>query len=73
MPSVAPTHELDDQTLLRALTHRIHGDLVSSINTVSAAVLRTDNPAVKRALAGVIELLRSTTARCRPPEGHVST
>lgn len=58
MPSVAPTHELDDQTLLRVLTHRIHGDLVSSINTVSAAVLRTDNPAVKRALAGVIELLQ---------------
>ncbi|WP_050419187.1 ATP-binding protein [Bradyrhizobium tropiciagri] len=57
MPTVAPAHEFDVQTLLRALTHRVHSDLVSSIDAVSAAVLRTDNPAVKVALAGVIELL----------------
>ncbi|MGY3489558.1 two-component sensor histidine kinase [Bradyrhizobium sp. USDA 4011] len=57
MPTVARAHDYDDQTLLRALTHRIHSDLVSSIDAVSAAVLRTDNPAVKLALAGVIELL----------------
>ncbi|MDH2384970.1 sensor histidine kinase [Bradyrhizobium sp. CER78] len=57
MPTKALAHEFDDQTLLRALTHRISGGLVSTINTISASVLRTDNPAVKLALAGVIELL----------------
>ncbi|WP_159450419.1 ATP-binding protein [Bradyrhizobium mercantei] len=57
MPTVAPVHDCEDHTLLRALTHRMHGDLVSSINTVSAAALRADNPAVKVALASVIELL----------------
>jgi hypothetical protein len=34
VPTVAPAHEFDDQTLLRALTHRIGSDLVSTIDTV---------------------------------------
>ena len=51
MPTVAPAHEYDDQTLLGALTHRTCSDLVSSVNTVSAAAPRTDNPTVKPAFA----------------------
>jgi two-component sensor histidine kinase len=52
-----PIQDRDERTLLRELTHRIHGDLISSINIVSAAAVRTENPEVKVALSNVVEWL----------------
>ena len=46
-----------ERAIRRALTHRIHNDLVSSINVVSADAVRAENPEVKAALANVVELL----------------
>ena len=51
-------HDRDEQTLLRDLTHRIRNGLASSINIVSAAAVRTENPEVKVALSNVVELLQ---------------
>jgi two-component sensor histidine kinase len=48
----------DESTLLRELTHRINNELASSINAVSAAAVRTDNPEVKAALSDVVYLLQ---------------
>ena len=47
----------DERTLLRELNHRIANELTAAINLVSLAAVRTDNPQVKIALSGVVELL----------------
>ena len=47
-----------ETTLLRELNHRINNELLSSINTITAAAVRADNPEVKVALSNVIELLQ---------------
>jgi two-component sensor histidine kinase len=52
-----PIQDRDEQMLLRELTHRIRNELVSSINIVSAAAVRTENPEVKVALSNIVELL----------------
>jgi two-component sensor histidine kinase len=52
-----PIQDCDERTLLRELTHRIHSDLISSINIASAAAVRSENPEVKVALSNVVELL----------------
>jgi two-component sensor histidine kinase len=52
-----PVQDRDERTLLRELTHRIHTELISSINIVSTAAVRTENPEVKVALSHVVELL----------------
>jgi two-component sensor histidine kinase len=52
-----PAHDRDEQALVRELTHRFRNGLVSSINIVSAAAVRTENPKVKHALGNVVELL----------------
>jgi two-component sensor histidine kinase len=52
-----PIHDRDERTLLRELTHRFHNELISSVNIVSAAAVRTENPEVKVALSNVVELL----------------
>ncbi len=57
MTTFVPIHDRDERTLLRELTHRFHNLLVSSINIVSAAAVRTENPEVKVALSSVVELL----------------
>ena len=57
MTTFLPIQDRDERTLLRELTHRIHGDLISSINIVSAAAVRTENPEVKVALSNVVEWL----------------
>ncbi len=49
--------ESDERTLLRELNHRIANELTAAINLVSLAAVRTDNPEVKVALSGVVELL----------------
>src|ERR1700752_5056738 len=43
--------------LLRELTHRVHAEFISSINIVSTAAVRAENPEVKVALSHVVELL----------------
>jgi two-component sensor histidine kinase len=52
-----PVQDRDERALLRELTHRIHNEFISSINIVSAAAVRTENPEVKVALSNVVELL----------------
>jgi two-component sensor histidine kinase len=52
-----PAQDRDERTLLRELTQRIHNEFISSINVVSAAAVRTENPEVKVALSDVVELL----------------
>jgi two-component sensor histidine kinase len=52
-----PVRDRDERALLRELTHRIDNQLTSSIEIVSAAAVRTENPAVKVALSHVAELL----------------
>jgi two-component sensor histidine kinase len=47
-----------ERTLLRELTHRINNELASTINTVSAAAVRTDNQEVKVALSNVVDRLQ---------------
>ena len=47
----------DERVLLRALTQRMHNELVSSIDIVSAAAVRTENRDVKVALSNVVDLL----------------
>lgn len=48
----------DERTLLRELTRRTNNELVSSINIVSAAAVRTDNREIKVALSDVVDLLQ---------------
>jgi two-component sensor histidine kinase len=55
--TILPAQDRDERTLLRELTHRIHNEFISSINVVSAAAVRTENPEVKVALSNVVELL----------------
>ena len=57
MTTFVPIQDRDEQMLLRELTHRIRNELVSSINIVSAAAVRTENPEVKVALSNIVELL----------------
>ena len=65
MPTVASAHESNDQKLLGALTHRACSDFVSSINTVSAAVLRTDNLAHNFAFAAAHRATGRRNKSCR--------
>lgn len=44
-------------SLARELRHQIRNELLSSINIVSAAGVRAENPEVKPALVNVVELL----------------
>jgi two-component sensor histidine kinase len=55
--TILPAQDRDERTLLRELTQRIHNEFISSINVVSAAAVRTENPEVKVALSDVVELL----------------
>jgi len=56
--AIVAISDLDERTLLRELTHRINNELVFSINAVSAAAVRADNPEVKVALSNVVDLLQ---------------
>lgn len=57
MTAFVPIPSQDERMLLRELTHRLSSELVSSINLLSAAAVRTDNAEVKVALSNVVELL----------------
>lgn len=48
----------DDGELLRELTHRFKNELASSINTITAATIRADNPEVKLVLNEIVEMLQ---------------
>jgi two-component sensor histidine kinase len=52
-----PVEGRDERALLRELTHRMHTELISSINVVSTAAVRAENPEVKIALSRVVDLL----------------
>ena len=58
MTAYVPIPSQDERMLLRELTHRMSSELVSSINVLSAAAVRTDNAEVKVALSNVVELLQ---------------
>lgn len=58
MTAFVPIPSQDERMLLRELTHRMSSELVSSINVLSAAAVRTDNAEVKVALSNVVELLQ---------------
>lgn len=47
----------DERTLLRELNHRVANEFTAAINLVSLAAVRAENPQVKIALSGVVELL----------------
>jgi two-component sensor histidine kinase len=53
-----PVPDRNERTLLRELSHRIDKELLCSINTVSAAAVRTDNPEIKVALSSVVDLVQ---------------
>jgi two-component sensor histidine kinase len=55
--TLVSVQDRDERTLLRELTHRIRMEFISSINVVSTAAVRTENPEVKAALSQVVELL----------------
>jgi two-component sensor histidine kinase len=57
MTTFVQVHDRDTKTPLRELTQRIHNELIFSINIVSSAAVRTENPEVKVALSNVVELL----------------
>jgi two-component sensor histidine kinase len=58
MSTILPVSDRGESTLLHELTHRINNELLSSINTVSVAAVRADNPEVKVALGKVVEMLQ---------------
>jgi two-component sensor histidine kinase len=58
MTAFVPVPSQDERMLLREQTHRISSELVSSVNVLAAAAVRTDNPEVKVALSNVVELLQ---------------
>jgi two-component sensor histidine kinase len=59
--SSLPTTARDERLLLRAFAHRINNELLASINNISVAAVRTDNPEVKVALSNVVDLLQHHT------------
>ena len=58
MTTSVPVPDRAERTLLRELTHRINNELISSIDIVSTATVRTENPEIKVALSNVVELLQ---------------
>lgn len=48
-----------DRALLRELSHRINNEFTSAINLISAGAVLADNPEVKAALSGVVDLLHN--------------
>ena len=54
---VVPLADPDGSLLLRELNHRVNNELTSTICTISAKAMRSDDVAVKAALLDVVELL----------------
>jgi two-component sensor histidine kinase len=54
---VVPLADLDGSLLFRELNHRVNNELTSTICTISAKAMRSDDVAVKAALLDVVDLL----------------
>ena len=54
---IAPLPDPDGSLLLRELNHRVNNELTSTICTISAKAVESDDVAVKAALLDVVDLL----------------
>ena len=55
---IAPLPDPDGSLLLRELNHRVNNELTSTICTMSAKAVESDDAAFKAALFDVVDLLR---------------
>ena len=72
---IAPLPDRDGSLLLRELNHRVNNELTSTICTISAKAVESDDVAVKAALLDVVELLHGSAdvhkALGMPDPGHL--
>jgi two-component sensor histidine kinase len=73
---IAPLPSPDGSLLLRELNHRVNNELTSTIYTISAKAVKSDDVAVKEALLDVVDLLHGYAdvhkALRRPDPGHLT-
>ena len=73
---IAPLPDPDGSLLLRELNHRVNNELTSTICTISAKAVKSDDAAVKAALLDVVELLHGYAdvhkALRMPDPGHLT-
>jgi len=73
---VAPLSDPDGSLLLRELNHRVNNELTSTICTISAKAVESDDVAVKAALLDVVDLLHGYAdvhkALRIPDPGHLT-
>jgi two-component sensor histidine kinase len=73
---IAPLPDPDGSLLLRELNHRVNNELTSTICTISAKAVESDDVAVKAALLDVVDLLHGYAdvhkALRMPDRGHLT-
>ena len=73
---IAPLPDHDGSLLLRELNHRVNNELTSTICTISAKAVESDEVAVKAALLDVVDLLHGYAdvhkALRMPDPGHLT-
>jgi two-component sensor histidine kinase len=73
---IAPLPDPDGSLLLRELNHRVNNELTSTICTISAKAVESDDVAVKAALLDVVDLLHGYAdvhkALRMPDPGHLT-
>jgi two-component sensor histidine kinase len=73
---IAPLPDPDGSLLLRELNHRVNNELTSTICTISAKAVKSDDVAVKAALLDVVDLLHGYAdvhkALRMPDPGHLT-
>ena len=73
---IAPLRDPDGSLLLRELNHRVNNELTSTICTISAKAVESDDVAVKAALLDVVDLLHGYAdvhkALRMPDPGHLT-
>jgi hypothetical protein len=73
---IAPLPDPDGSLLLRELNHRVNNELNSTICTISAKAVKSDDVAVKAALLDVVDLLHGYAdvhkALRMPDTGHLT-
>ena len=73
---IAPLPDPDGSLLLRELNHRVNNELTSTICTISAKAVGSDDAAVKAALLDVVDLLHGYAdvhkALRMPDPGHLT-
>src|SRR3954447_424224 len=73
---IAPLPDPDGSLLLRELNHRVNNELTSTICTISAKAVNSDDVAVKAALLDVVDLLYDYAdvrkALRMPDPGHLT-